>query len=62
MTTVQLKSEIHKAIDNVPENVLPEILDYINSVRHQSSNKKDLDKFIDKVFKEDDELLRRLSE
>ena len=62
MTTVQLKSEIHKAIDNVPENVLPEILNYINSVQHRSTDKKDLDKFIDKVFKEDDELLRRLAE
>jgi hypothetical protein len=61
MTTVQLKSEIHKAIDNVPENILPEILNYINSIQHQSTN-KDLDKFIDKVFKEDDELLRRLAE
>jgi hypothetical protein len=61
MTTVQLKSETHKAIDNVPENVLPEILNYINPVQHQFTNKKDLDKFIDKVFKEDDELLRRLA-
>jgi hypothetical protein len=61
MTTVQLKSEIHKAIDNVPENILPEILNYINSIQRQSTN-KDLDKFIDKVFKEDDELLRRLAE
>ena len=62
MTTVQLKSEIQNAIDNVPENVLPEILDYINSIQHQPSNKPDLDKFIDKVFKEDDNLLRRLAE
>ena len=62
MTTLELKTAIYKAVDNVPENVLPEILNYINSVQHQSTNKKDLDKFIDKVFKEDDELLRRLAE
>ena len=36
MTTVQLKSEIHKAIDNVPENALPELLKFITSIQHQS--------------------------
>jgi hypothetical protein len=62
MTTIQLKSEIHKAIDNVPESVLPEILEYINSIQNQSPDKLKLNKFIDKVFKEDDELLRRLAQ
>ncbi|WP_183574557.1 hypothetical protein HDF18_01690 [Mucilaginibacter sp. X5P1] len=62
MTTIQLKSEIHKAIDSVPENVLPEILEYINSLQHQSPDKTKLNKFIDNVFEEDDELLRRLAE
>ena len=59
---MQLKSEIHKAIDNVPENVLPEILEYINSIHNQSSDKAKLNKFINNVFVEDDELLRRLAE
>jgi hypothetical protein len=62
MTTVQLKSEIQKAIDNVPENVLPEILEYINSRQNQAPDRAELYEFIDKVFKEDDELLRRLAE
>jgi len=62
MTTVQLKSEIQKAIDNVPDNVLPDILNYINSIQNQSTDKEGLKNFIDRVFKEDDELLRRLAE
>jgi hypothetical protein len=61
MTTVQLKSEIQKAIDNVPENVLPEILDYINSIQHQYPSKTKLMEFADRVFKEDAEVLRRLA-
>jgi hypothetical protein len=62
MTTIQLKSEIHKAIDNVPESVLPEILDYINSIQQQSPDKEKLYKIIDKIFKEDEGLLRRLAQ
>jgi hypothetical protein len=62
MTAIELKSEIHKAIDNVPENVLPEILEYLNSKQHQSPDRAKLYEFIDKVFKEDDGLLRRLAQ
>lgn len=62
MTTVQIKSEIHKAIDNVPENALPELLKYITAIQYQSPDTSGLDEFIDKVFKEDDGLLRRLAE
>jgi len=62
MTTLELKSEIHKAVENVPENALPEIFDYINSFNKSSADKEPLDKFIDRVFKEDDNLLRRLAQ
>ena len=62
MTTLELRSEIHKAIDNVPENVLPEILGYINAIQQPSADRENLKKFIDKVFKEDDELLRKLAQ
>jgi len=62
MTILEMRLAIHKAIDNVPENSLPEILDYINSVQNTDVDKKRLDDFIDRVFKEDDNLLRRLAE
>ena len=62
MTTLELKTAIQQAIEKVPEDVLPEILNYINSKQHQFPEKTDLLKFVDKVFKEDDELLRRLSQ
>jgi hypothetical protein len=62
MTTALLKSEISKAIDNVPENLLPEILQYLISLQNQSSDKTKLHKLINKIFKEDDEVLRRLAD
>ena len=61
MTNLELGSEIHKAIDNVPENVLPEILDYINIIRHPSTDGEKLKKFVAKVFQEDAGLLKRLA-
>jgi hypothetical protein len=62
MTNLELRSEIHKAIDNVPENVLPEILGYIKSIQQSPIDKEQLNQFIEKVFKEDDGLLRRLAQ
>lgn len=62
MKTIELRSEIHKAIENVPASFLPEILKYINSIQSSSTNNDDLDQFIDRVFKEDDNLLRRLAQ
>nr|WP_294793333.1 hypothetical protein [uncultured Mucilaginibacter sp.] len=62
MTVLELRAEIHKAIDNVPETLLPQILEHLNAIQQPSANKDDIAKFIDKVFKEDDNLLRRLAE
>ncbi len=62
MTALELRTEIHKAIDSIPENVLPEILDYLNTIQKSDFDKQQLDNFIDRVFKEDDNLLRRLAE
>jgi hypothetical protein len=63
MTTLELRTELHKAIDKVPENVLPKILNYISSLEENPSfDKEKIDQFIDRVFKEDDNLLRRLAQ
>jgi hypothetical protein len=62
MTILELRAEIHKAIDNVPEKLLPEILDHINNIQPPSPDKEKLNQFIEKVFKEDDGLLRRLAQ
>lgn len=62
MTTVQLKTEIHKVIDQIPENVLPYVFEYLKAVQHQSPDQVKLNNFIEKIFTEDDELLRRLAQ
>jgi len=62
MTSLELRSEINKKIDNLPENKLPEVLNFLNTILQLSDDKEKLMQFIDKVFKEDDGLLRRLAQ
>lgn len=62
MTILELKTEIHRAVDTAPVNALPDILKFINSTQKSPSNAEDLESFIERVFKEDDNLLRRLAQ
>jgi hypothetical protein len=46
----------------MPEKVLTELFEHIKSIQHKSPDREELYKFIDKVFQEDHEVLRRLAE
>ena len=61
MTTADLKFEIKKAIDDVPESVLFDILDYLNQVKAISKEKIDLTRHLSLIIREDRELLKRLA-
>jgi len=61
MTSIQVKSEIQKVIDQVPENLLPEILDYLKQVQHQTPEQAKFNNNLNKIFSEDKELLQRLA-
>jgi hypothetical protein len=61
MSLEQIKIEIHKAIDNVPDHELPQLLDHINSVLEKYPTKEEFYKNVNRIFKEDDGLLRRLA-
>jgi hypothetical protein len=62
MSTQELKDEIRKAIDSAPDSVLNEILDYIKEINNTDSEKLKLSQNLNKILKEDKELLKRLSE
>ena len=61
-TVTELKEEILKAIEKLPENSLQQILDHINEILKTESEKRNVDQFLERVFKEDDNLLKRLSD
>ena len=61
MTTIQLKKEIQKVLDEVPENVLPDVLDFLRELQKHPAEDIQLAKFMKKILKEDKELLERLA-
>ena len=61
MTTTDLKYEIQKAIESVPETVLADILDYLKQIQITPSEKIDLSRHLGFILREDKELLQRLA-
>ena len=61
MTTKEIKSEIQKTLDGIPENVLQDILDYLKELRGKSAEKVTLSKNLRDILVEDKEILERLA-
>jgi mRNA-degrading endonuclease RelE of RelBE toxin-antitoxin system len=61
MTAQDIKSEIQKSLDRVPESVLQNVLDYLKQVENQSEERVKLIKNLKEILSEDKELLARLA-
>jgi N12 class adenine-specific DNA methylase len=61
MTKTDLKIKINQAIENAPESVLQAVLDYLNQIHEDSSDKLTLSQNFGKILREDRELLQRLA-
>ena len=61
MAAKDIKYEIQRALDNIPENVLPDILDYLKSIQGKSADKIRLSKNLRDILTEDKELLEKLA-
>ncbi|MBX2914915.1 MAG: hypothetical protein KF856_06535 [Cyclobacteriaceae bacterium] len=61
MTTKDIKSEIQKSLDKVPESVLQDVLDYLKQVENQPIEKVNLTRNLRDILTEDKELLERLA-
>jgi len=62
MTKAELKNKIYQAIDQVPESVLKDILEYLNQYQGSKSDKINLSQRLSLILREDKELLQRLAE
>ena len=60
MTTKDLKFEINKAFDNVPDSV-HDILDYLKQIQVTHADKIDSSRHLGLILPEDKELLQRLA-
>jgi hypothetical protein len=61
MTINEIKLEIQKSMDKVPESILQDILDFLKSVENKSNEQVNLTKNLKSILAEDRELLERLA-
>jgi hypothetical protein len=61
MTAIEIKNEIHKVLDQVPEDALPDVLGFLKELQVHSSDKIKLKNNLKKILSEDRELLEKLA-
>jgi hypothetical protein len=61
MTTQEIKSEIQKSLDNVPENVLQDVLGFLKQVENKTAEQVRHSKNLSEILIGDKELLERLA-
>lgn len=62
MTTTEIKKEIHKVLEQVPENLLADILIILKEVQSQKTTKSTLTSNFNNILAEDSELLHKLAQ
>jgi len=62
MTTIQLKTEIQNVLEQVPENVLPEVLAFLKDLQQRPEDDQQLAAFMKQTLIEDKELLEKLAQ
>ncbi len=62
MSIKEIKTEIQKSLDNVPESVLQDILDFLKQAENQSADRIGLTRNLREILAQDKELLERLAE
>jgi hypothetical protein len=62
MTKTQLYSEIQKVLDNVPETILQDVLDFLKALQDQPADKVKLANNLRQILSEDRELLEKLAQ
>ncbi|MCB9252934.1 MAG: hypothetical protein H6605_10735 [Flavobacteriales bacterium] len=61
MRTKEIKSQIHKVIDEIPEGVLENILEYLKQLQETPYEKVNLTRNLKRIISEDKELLEKLA-
>ena len=62
MTATQIKIEIQKILDNVPENALQDVLDFLKELQLSSAEHTKLANNLRQILAEDKELLQKLAQ
>ena len=62
MKEQNVKTEIHKVIDMLPDDISKDVLDYLKSILEKSTNQVRTSNNLSKILKEDRNLLNRLAQ
>ncbi|MFC0516118.1 hypothetical protein ACFFGT_17995 [Mucilaginibacter angelicae] len=62
MTAAEIKTEINKALENVPEEALADVLSYLKHLQSKMAGDIKLTTHLRQVLTEDSELLERLAQ
>lgn len=63
MTAIEIKKEINKVLDQVPEKLLVDILDLVKEVQAEKSiNSNTLTSNFNKILSEDSDVLHKLAQ
>lgn len=62
MTSIEIKKEISKVLDQVPEILLMDILDLLKAVQSDNASNAKLTANFKKILEEDSDLLRKLAQ
>ncbi|MCK4407281.1 MAG: hypothetical protein KAV44_06370 [Bacteroidales bacterium] len=62
MITQEIKTEIHKVIDNLPDAIASDVLDYLKGLLNKTKHDLTMSRKLAKIIKEDKELLEKLAQ
>lgn len=62
MATKDLKIEIQKVLDTVPENLLKDVLLYLQEIQKRTAPEFNNSQHLEKILTEDRELLKKLAQ
>ena len=62
MTAIEIKTEIQKVLDQVPESILQDVLDFLKELQTKSVDDIKLANNLRKIISEDRELLEKLAQ
>jgi len=62
MTTREIKTEIQKILEEVPEEVLHDLLEYLRETQKLTRDQAALSRHLRKIISEDKELLEKLAQ
>lgn len=62
MTTIEIKKEISRVLDQVPEKFLADILELLREVQSDTSSSATLTSNFKKILSEDGDLLHKLAQ